>query len=100
MDITNPLVYGGPCFVAFILLELVYSKSHGHDELYNWKDLFSSVSMGLGSVLVASVMKFVSAAVIFTAIYEVVTGKNNKDVVGIVENHEDRINSLEKHMGR
>ena len=36
---------------------------------------------------------------IFTTIYEAITGRNNKDVVGIVDNHEDRINSLEKDIG-
>ncbi|MDX5584017.1 MAG: C-5 sterol desaturase, partial [Aureibaculum sp.] len=37
MDFTNPLVYGVPCFLAFILLELTYSKhDHNHKNLYNW----------------------------------------------------------------
>ena len=37
MDFTNPLVYGAPAFIAFILLELTYSKTHGDDDLYDWK---------------------------------------------------------------
>lgn len=70
MDITNPLVYGVPSFVALILLELVYSKSHDHDhDLYEWKDLFSSMSMGLGSVIIAPLIKIVSAATLFTIVY-------------------------------
>jgi hypothetical protein len=51
MDITNPLVYGVPCFIAFILLELVYSKTHDDDKLYEWKDLAVSSVMGMGAVL-------------------------------------------------
>jgi sterol desaturase/sphingolipid hydroxylase (fatty acid hydroxylase superfamily) len=70
MEITNPLVYGVPCFVAFILLELVYSKTHGHDELYDWKDLLASSSLGLGAVIIAPLIKVVSAAFIFNVVYE------------------------------
>jgi len=47
MDFTNPLVYGGPCFIIFILLELTYSKNHEeHHDLYDWNDLFASGFMG------------------------------------------------------
>ena len=42
MDFTNPLVYGVPVFIAFILFELTYSKTHGDDDLYDWKDLAAS----------------------------------------------------------
>jgi len=38
MDFTNPLVYGVPVFIAFILLELTYSKTNGDHHIYNWKD--------------------------------------------------------------
>jgi hypothetical protein len=27
MDFTNPLVYGVPCFLGFIAIELTYSKA-------------------------------------------------------------------------
>ncbi|HZG00537.1 MAG TPA: sterol desaturase family protein [Chitinophagales bacterium] len=70
MDITDPLVYGVPCFLAFILLELVYSKAHGDHDLYEWKDLFASSAMGLGAVVIAPFVKLVSAAFIFTLVYE------------------------------
>ena len=49
MDLTNPLVYGAPCFIIFILLELTYSKNHDdHHDLYDWNDLFASGFMGVG----------------------------------------------------
>jgi sterol desaturase/sphingolipid hydroxylase (fatty acid hydroxylase superfamily) len=71
MDITNPLVYGVPCFVAFVLLELTYSKTLGMKNLYDWRDLTASSLMGLGSVIIAPALKLIGAAVIFHAIYEV-----------------------------
>jgi len=71
MDFTNPLVYGVPCFLAFILLELTYSKhDHDHKNLYNWKDLSASLTMGIGSVVIAPLVKTISAIVIFTFVYE------------------------------
>ena len=36
MDFTNPLVYGVPCFLGLILLELTYSKNTAKKELYKW----------------------------------------------------------------
>ncbi|QCX39117.1 sterol desaturase family protein [Aureibaculum algae] len=70
MDLTNPLVYGGPAFIAFILLELVYSKTHDNDELYEWKDLFASGAMGLGSAIIAPLVKIVFAVVLFSFVYD------------------------------
>ena len=73
MDFTNPLVYGVPCFIAFILLELTYSKTHSneeHHDLYEWKDLMASGAMGLGSAIIAPLIKVVSAIVIFNFTYE------------------------------
>lgn len=70
MDFTNPLVYGAPCFIGFILLELSYSRHTGKKDLYDWKDLASSVSIGLGSAVVAALFKTVAAIVIFTYVFE------------------------------
>ncbi|NND80234.1 MAG: sterol desaturase family protein [Maribacter sp.] len=70
MDFTNPLVYGVPCFIAFILLELTYSKTHGKENLYEWKDLFASGFMGVGSAIIAPLIKVISAIVIFEFTYE------------------------------
>ncbi|QXP53371.1 sterol desaturase family protein [Cellulophaga sp. HaHa_2_1] len=81
MELTNPLVYGAPCFIIFILLELTYSKNHDeHHDLYDWKDLFASGFMGVGSAILAALLKVVSAIVIFTYVFELfnpeVNGKN------------------------
>lgn len=70
MDLTNPLVWGTPVFIILVLLELAYSKTHDNKELYTWKDLLASSSMGLGSVLLTPLIKVVSAATIFYLVYE------------------------------
>lgn len=82
MDITNPLVYGVPCFVAFILLELVYSKTHDDDRLYEWKDLAVSSVMGLGAVIITPLIKVISSAFIFNIVYDTF----NPEVNGIRTN--------------
>ncbi|HET8886229.1 MAG TPA: sterol desaturase family protein [Salinimicrobium sp.] len=71
MDFTNPLVYGVPCFLALILLELTYSKTTNRKELYKWKDLSSSLAIGVGSAVIAALLKTISAIVIFNLIYEI-----------------------------
>ncbi|MFI0430025.1 sterol desaturase family protein [Mariniflexile sp. HMF6888] len=70
MDFTNPLVYGIPFFLGLILLELTYSKTHDHKSLYKWKDLTSSLTMGVGSVVIAPLIKTISAIIIFNYLYE------------------------------
>ena len=55
MDITNPLVYGVPCFLGFIALELSYSKAFDNKKLYKRKDLISSLSLGVGSAIIDNV---------------------------------------------
>ncbi|MGI9549965.1 MAG: sterol desaturase family protein [Aurantibacter sp.] len=70
MDFTNPLVYGVPCFIGFILLELTYSKTHGDEDLYVWKDLFASGFMGVGSAIIGPLIKVVATIAIFNYAYE------------------------------
>lgn len=71
MDLTSPLVYGVPFFAALILLELAHSRSHDETRgLYEWKDLFASISMGVGAVVIEPLFKVISAIVIFNGAYE------------------------------
>lgn len=70
MDFTNPLVYGVPCFLGLILLELTYSKTSDKKDLYKWKDLTSSLTIGVGSAVIAALLKTISAIVIFNFVYE------------------------------
>ncbi|WP_031429262.1 sterol desaturase family protein [Flavimarina sp. Hel_I_48] len=72
MDFTNPLIYGVPCFLGLILVELTYSKSHDEGKhLYEWKDLRSSFAMGLGSAILSPLAKTISAILIFKVVYEI-----------------------------
>lgn len=82
IEFVNPLLWGVPCFIALVLLELAYSKTHNNKELYNWKDLFASSSMGLGAVVLAPLVKVVSAATIFYLVYELF----NPEVNGVRTN--------------
>ena len=82
MDFTNPIIYGVPCFLGLILLEFSYSKTHDFKDLYNWKDLRSSLTFGVGSAIIAPLLKTISAIVIFNFIYEVF----NPEVDGIRTN--------------
>ncbi|MEM9648928.1 MAG: sterol desaturase family protein [Bacteroidota bacterium] len=82
MDFTNPLVYGVPVFIAFILFELTYSKTHGDDHLYDWKDLAASGFMGVGSALLGPLFKVIFAIVLFEGVYELC----NPEVNGVRQN--------------
>lgn len=73
MEFIGPLTYAVPCFLAFILLELTYSKSHdheGHHDLYDWKDLAASFSVGFGSALLTPLVKLIGSIIIFGSVYE------------------------------
>lgn len=70
MDFTNPLVYGVPCFLGLIALELSYSKFTKKKDLYEWKDLFSSLSIGVGSAVVAALFKTLALIFIFNFVYD------------------------------
>lgn len=83
MNFTNPLVYGVPCFLGLILLELTYSKhTKEKKDLYNWKDLAASLSLGIGSSIIAPLTKTVAAIVIFNFVYELF----NPEINGIRTN--------------
>jgi len=71
MEFTNPIVWGAPFFIALIIIEYVYSKTHDNKDFYNWKDLFTSSSMGVGAVLLTPVIKIISAATVFYIVYEI-----------------------------
>ncbi|PHR68805.1 MAG: C-5 sterol desaturase [Lutibacter sp.] len=72
MDFTNPLVYGAPSFIAFILLELAYSKTKDKKrKLYTWKNLGASLSMGIGSAIIAPLTKTIAAIVLFNFVFEI-----------------------------
>jgi len=69
MDFTNPLIYGVPCFIALILLELSYSHHSGNKNLYAWKDLMASGSMGIGTAIISPLLKVIFMIFLFEAVY-------------------------------
>lgn len=70
MEFTNPLVYGAPCFISFILLELSYSKLTGRKDLYKRKDFFASLLIGSGSAILAALLKTVIIIALFSFVYD------------------------------
>ena len=82
MSFTNPLVYGVPCFLGFILLELTYSKRFDRKDLYHWKDLFSSLALGVGSAILGALIKTVATILIFNFTYDLF----NPEVNGVRTN--------------
>jgi len=82
IEFTNPLIYGVPLFMALIGLEYVYSRHSGNEQLYSLKDFLASASMGFGAMILAPLIKVVSAVVVFSFIYEVF----NPEVDGVRTN--------------
>jgi sterol desaturase/sphingolipid hydroxylase (fatty acid hydroxylase superfamily) len=70
MDLTNPYIYGVPAFIAFILLEITYSHTHGDEDLYVWKDFMASGVMGIGSAIISPLIKVVVLIAVFNFTYE------------------------------
>ena len=83
MDITNPLIYGVPCFLVLIAVELAHSKKHqsGDRKLYDYKDMFTSMSMGLGAVIIAPLITVISSGAVFTAVYKIFNYENESGVM-------------------
>jgi len=76
----NIIYWASPCFVAMLLAELAYTKSHDeHKDIYEWKDMFTSLAMGAGAGVIKASTKFISAFVIFWAVYRIF----NKEVDGV-----------------
>lgn len=73
MELTNPLVYGAPLFIAMIALELSYNHVFDKENrsLYNKKDLIASLSIGVGSAILAALLKTVTTLLIFTFVFDI-----------------------------
>jgi sterol desaturase/sphingolipid hydroxylase (fatty acid hydroxylase superfamily) len=68
MDIVNPLIFGVPFFVMLVGLEITLSRINKH-HLYNYKDFFISIRLGIGASVIAVFTKL-GALSIFFLIYE------------------------------
>ena len=69
MELPNPLEYGIFAFVFLLAAELLYTKTLGDHETYEWKDMFSSMSMGAIGSVIGVVMKVFFMSVLFTFVY-------------------------------
>lgn len=81
IEFTNPLIYGVPLFLVLIALEFAYSK-HSGQKLYEGKDFLASAAMGFGAMIIAPLIKVVSAVVVFSFVYEIF----NPEVDGVRRN--------------
>ncbi|MBC6993565.1 sterol desaturase family protein [Lewinella lacunae] len=74
MELTDPLVWGFPCFLALMLGEMAYV--HGHDPApapaarYAWRDWLASCTLGLGAAAITAALHFASAAVLLYWVYD------------------------------
>src|SRR5689334_2723625 len=65
---TNLIHLAIPAFLALLILEAILAARMRLD-LYEWKDSAASLTMGIGSVLIALVAKAIQFS-IFTALYK------------------------------
>lgn len=68
LDITNPLTYGIPAFILLLIIELLFSFKY-EKNVYQWKDLMASSSMGLGSVFIGIFTRVGTLALFFFTYY-------------------------------
>ncbi len=70
MDITNPLLYAAPAFVGFILLEYTTNHFWGDNKLYKTKDFKTSLFIGVGTLVLSSLIKVTLIAFLFSFVYD------------------------------
>lgn len=78
----NPITWASPALLALIAIEWIYSRYKGHKKLYELKDFLTSSAMSIGVLILNTLLKFISAAAIFYAVYELC----NSEVNGIRTN--------------
>lgn len=66
-EVTELMVYGGPIFIALIVLEIIFSLKY-NPTLYKWKDLATSGTMGVGAAVLAAGAK-VFSLLLFSLVY-------------------------------
>jgi sterol desaturase/sphingolipid hydroxylase (fatty acid hydroxylase superfamily) len=70
MDFSNILVFAGPLYVSFILIELMVSRSIGLKSLYNWRDLGASTLVGVGTAVIGPLLNVFLVAWLLSTVYE------------------------------
>ncbi len=67
-ELSNLQMIGMICFISLIIVEIIFSLKYDR-ELYEWKDLAASASMGVGSVFVAVFTKAMTLGFFFAVYY-------------------------------
>ena len=70
MDISNPFIYATPAFLGFIVLEVSVSRFIGDKKLYKGKDFIASLFIGVGTLVLSSVLKVAFISLMFMSVYE------------------------------
>ena len=68
MDFTNLQTIGGIFFVSLIAIEIFFSLRYDR-ELYEWKDLAASSSIGIGSAIIAVFTKAATLGFFYLVYY-------------------------------
>jgi len=69
MDIVNPLIYASPVFVFLIIVEFCSNYFFGDRRLYEAKDFYASLVIGIGTGIIASVLKVTLIVLLFSTVY-------------------------------
>lgn len=73
MHFTDPLIYGFPLFIISVLFEMYISARNNKKNLFYWKDLLASASMGLGATLIGPVAKLLVGLPMFIIVANATT---------------------------
>lgn len=70
MEISNPLIYAAPAFIGFILLEVSANHILGDKKLYELRDFSASFFLGVGTLVLSTVLKVGIIGLMFSTVYE------------------------------
>ncbi len=71
IPIIKPMLWAAPVLLILLIIEMVYSKSRGHRDVYKKKDFFASISMFFGASLLNPIVKLLFSVALFYVIYEI-----------------------------
>ena len=66
----NILSWASPILAVLMVSEFLFSKYKGHKNLYRLNDFLASSAMGLGSMLINTVVKLLYSGIIFHLVYD------------------------------
>ena len=69
MSFANPLIYAAPIFILLIIIEFCSSYFYGDKKLYRLQDFKSSLYIGIGTLIIASILKVTIVGASFIFVY-------------------------------